>query len=92
MTREQAAEIVKRIRYYMEGGECWAETEFEAMDMAVDALENGDRRRGRWILEWEPYEVMTAHCSCCGAQGSIGDPYCRCCGVKMDVFRWGFKE
>lgn len=38
MTREEAKKCVKRIRSYMEGGECWTDAEFEAMDMAVAAL------------------------------------------------------
>lgn len=38
MTNKEAATIVERIRYYMESGECWAPTEFEAMDMAIEAL------------------------------------------------------
>lgn len=39
MTNEQAINCVKRIRYYMEGGECWTDAEFIAMDMAIKALE-----------------------------------------------------
>ena len=39
MTNKEAATIVKRIRYYMEGSECWTDAEFIAMDMAVKALE-----------------------------------------------------
>lgn len=38
MTNKEAAAIVERIRYYMEGGECWTPTEFKAMDMAIEAL------------------------------------------------------
>ena len=38
MTNEQAKEIVKRIKGYMGGGECWSESEFMAMDMAIEAL------------------------------------------------------
>ena len=40
MTNEQAKEIVKRIKGYMGDGECWSESEFMAMDMAIQALEN----------------------------------------------------
>ena len=39
MTKEEAANIVKHIRHYMEGGELWTDAEFIAMDMAVEALE-----------------------------------------------------
>lgn len=42
MTNKEAATIVERIRYYMEGGECWAPTEFEAMDMAIESLNRQD--------------------------------------------------
>ena len=38
MTNKEAATIVERIRYYMEGGECWTDAEFIAMDMAIEAL------------------------------------------------------
>ena len=38
MTNKEAAAIVERIRYYMEGGECWTDAEFIAMDMAIEAL------------------------------------------------------
>ena len=43
MTNKEAAAIVERIRYYMEGGECWTPTEFKAMDMAIEALMSRDR-------------------------------------------------
>ena len=42
MTNREAAAIVERIRYYMEGGECWSPTEFKAMDMAIEALGSCD--------------------------------------------------
>ena len=38
MTNEEAAKCVEYIRFYMEGGECWTDAEFEAMDMAIEAL------------------------------------------------------
>ena len=38
MTHEEAKEIVKRIKGYMGDGECWSESEFMAMDMAIKAL------------------------------------------------------
>lgn len=42
MTNKEAATIVERIRYYMEGGECWTPTEFEAMDRAIEILNRQD--------------------------------------------------
>lgn len=42
MTNKEAAAIVERIRYYMEGGECWTPTEFKAMDMAIGSLNRQD--------------------------------------------------
>lgn len=42
MTNKEAATIVERIRYYMEGGECCEPTEFEAMDMAIESLNRQD--------------------------------------------------
>ena len=38
MTNSEAAKCVEYIRFYMEGGECWTDAEFEAMDMAIEAL------------------------------------------------------
>ena len=39
ITYKEAADIVRRIRYYMEGGELWTDAEFWAMDKAISALE-----------------------------------------------------
>lgn len=38
MTNSEAAKCIEHIRFYMEGGECWTDAEFEAMDMAIEAL------------------------------------------------------
>ena len=38
MTNSEAAKCLEYIRFYMEGGECWTDAEFEAMDMAIEAL------------------------------------------------------
>ena len=38
MTNSEAAKCLEYIRFYMEGGECWTDAEFEAMDMAIKAL------------------------------------------------------
>lgn len=38
MTNSEAAKCLEHIRFYMEGGECWTDAEFEAMDMAIEAL------------------------------------------------------
>lgn len=38
MTNKDAKKCVEHIRYHMEGGECWTDAEFEAMDMAITAL------------------------------------------------------
>ena len=42
MTHEEAKEIVKRIKDYMDSGECWSESEFMAMDMAIKSLEQNE--------------------------------------------------
>lgn len=38
MTNSEAAKYIEHIRFYMVGGECWTDAEFEAMDMAIEAL------------------------------------------------------
>lgn len=52
MTNKEAATIVKRIRYYMEGSECWTDAEFIAMDMAVKALEQPEIVRCKDCKHW----------------------------------------
>lgn len=44
MTNEEAAKYIECIRSYMVGGECWMDAEFEAMDMAIEALRSVQRR------------------------------------------------
>lgn len=58
MTNKEAATIVKRIRYYMEGSECWTDAEFIAMDMAVKALEQPEIVRCKDCKYYIPYEWM----------------------------------
>lgn len=49
MTKKEAAEILKLIRGYMEGGELWSSCEFEAMDMAINELGGTvEEIRGTW--------------------------------------------
>ncbi len=54
MTNEEAKEIVKRIKGYMEGGECWSEAEFMAMDMAIKALSSWEEYSDKlWKTAYE---------------------------------------
>ena len=54
MTNAEAKEIVKRIKGYMGDGECWSESEFMAMDKAIEALSSWEKYSDRlWKKAYE---------------------------------------
>lgn len=94
MTSKEAINCVKRIRYYMEGGECWTDAEFEAIEMAVKALEQPEpcedaisRKTGKWIPHKSVFgglgeKVYT--CDQCGYNiGFHAENFCPRCGTDM---------
>lgn len=59
MTNSEAAKCLEYIRFYMEGGECWTDAEFEAMDMAIKAL------RSATDINVATKETEIIHCRDC---------------------------
>ena len=89
MTRGEAATIIKRIRYYMEGGEGWTDAEFTAMDMTIEALRS-EQRVGKWIPAFDgkftggAYWFKCSECQHIVAGGyQSGNFFCENCGAKM---------
>ena len=63
MTRDEALKKMQAVKSYMTSGNpIWSVTEIgEAFDMAIEALEQPERKTGEWIWKTEDkYE-----CSCC---------------------------
>ena len=76
MTREEAIKHLKDIRRDM-----WTEeSEVDAINMAIKALEQPEQKTGRWVY-WEESVAF--------ALGTVEIPYCRCseCNVTQDIYQ-----
>lgn len=96
MTRGEALKKMQAVKSYMTSGNpIWSVTEIgEAFDMAIEALEQPERKKGKWIQKSKPMEFCTAwwyECSECGdkpPRDRYGNPdylsnYCPNCGADM---------
>ena len=84
MTNSEAAKCLEYIRFYMEGGECWTDAEFEAMDMAIEAL------RSATDINVATKEPEIIHCRDCKhyyyADNRV--PQEQMCVCDLDGDRW----
>lgn len=90
MTRQQAITVLKMVEAYGLAD--------KAKRMAIDALEQPERKTGRWMVADIPDLTSTAQdiftftricrCSECGAMfGRESDNYCYNCGAIMNIER-----
>lgn len=81
MTKEEAIKILKSIRVY----ECYpksaSEETKEAIDMAIDALQDeAPKPTGEWI---DKGNWMGVECSRCNCHSRYVTPFCPQCGARM---------
>lgn len=87
MTREEAKEyIIKHCNLNWDTGTRWN----NAMECAVKALEQPERKHGKWVKEYWNGE-HTRKCSACNItqtvttyMGKVNFNYCPYCGAKME--------
>lgn len=92
MTRDEALKKMQAVKSYMTSGNpIWSVTEIgEAFDMAIEALEQPERKKGKWIEIPDEVFASTYKCSSCG-EAPLCDgysdyafsPYCPHCGADM---------
>ena len=88
MTRDEAFKTMQAVKSYMiSGNPIWSVTAIgEAFDMAIEALEQPERKKGKWdtALRDDPL-IKTSDCICsiCGGI-TFGTPdFCPNCGADM---------
>lgn len=93
MTRDEALKKMQAVKSYMTSGNpIWSVTEIgEAFDMAIEALEQPERKTGKWIIE--PYDaqndIFIHRCGTCMRVAMLGGhttkfKYCPICGSAME--------
>lgn len=89
MTRDEALKKMQAVKSYMTSGNpIWSVTEIgEAFDMAIEALEQPERKTGKWIWHWDKFDIDTAseaECSRCKKISAMPVGYfCKWCGADM---------
>ena len=91
MTRDEALKKMQAVKSYMTSGNpIWSVTEIgEAFDMAIEALEQPERKTGEWIEIPDGIFASTYKCSKCGASPVLDEydwafsHYCPNCGARM---------
>lgn len=90
MTREEAAKVCQSIKFILDNEDYSEEVE-EALDMAIEALEQ-EPKRGHWIIEIDTGEEML-RCSECDNRVikkwyrmAVGTDANKCpyCGARME--------
>lgn len=79
MTREEAVKVIDGRFEIMDY--CENEKLEEALDMAIKALEQSERKKGKWLRSGScifPYE-----CDQCGDTNERATPFCPNCGADM---------
>ena len=87
MTRKEAIEILKRNKPTSDPRRCGTEL-CEAVDMAIEALQEPERKKGQWIILNSNEDSAVCKCSVCGEdfvfyEGEYFPNYCGDCGSDM---------
>lgn len=95
MTRDEALKKMQAVKSYMTSGNpIWSVTEIgEAFDMAIEALEQPERKTGKWITD-KYGNVLCSECNWCAPKimaGNISNRhldyakpnFCWHCGARM---------
>lgn len=98
MTREEAINELIEMCKYINGNIEIRSKQYKALNMAIEALKQPERKRGKWKQQTEPlgaYEVECAVCSVCNECFDLAEDYSiedirelfayfPSCGAKMD--------
>ncbi len=90
MTREEAARQIYGLILSAddEEGPCIFSDQIEALEMAIEALEQPERKKGKWIEQPDFYGFFETIpvCSECGCTTKYREKYkcCPNCGAKME--------
>ena len=87
MDRKEAIEILKRNKPTSDPRRCGTEL-CEAVDMAIEALQEPERKKGQWIILSSNEDSAVCKCSVCGEDfifynGEFFPNYCGDCGSDM---------
>ena len=85
MDRKKAIEALEYIKYGNDYKEC---RESIAIDMAIEALQEPERKKGQWIILSSNEDSAVCKCSVCGEDfifynGEFFPNYCGDCGSDM---------
>lgn len=90
MTRAEAQILLAKLKQYMSGGGVVDRKANEALDMAIEALRQPERKTGHWIRHPEQkniYGGKCIECSECGEKYIVqyieDEKFCRNCGADM---------
>lgn len=91
LTRKEAIEILKRNKPTSDPRRCGTEL-CEAVDMAIEALQEPERKKGHWIILSSNEDSAVCKCSVCGEDfvfydGEFFPNYCGDCGSDMREVR-----
>ena len=93
MTREEAAKTLAAL-WGVDYRYCLGTIGVEAVDMAIEALQEPERKKGKWnITDAYPHNIYCSECHIRYAQthwpvwedGSLPRNYCPNCGAEMEV-------
>lgn len=84
MTRDEALKKMQAVKSYMTSGNpIWSVTEIgEAFDMAIEALEQPERKTGKWKPISDGY-LDIYECNQCGETEDYERNFCPNCGADM---------
>ena len=87
MDRKEAIEVLKKNKPTSDPRRCGIEL-CEAVDMAIEALKEPERKKGQWIILSSNEDSAVCKCSVCGEDfifynGEFFPNYCGDCGSDM---------
>lgn len=81
MTKSEAIEHLKNIAIYsVQDG--YTDEARQALDMAIKALEEPERKKGKWILD--TFQIRCSQCNKLFSDNLFTSKYCPNCGARMD--------
>lgn len=88
MDRKEAIEVLKKNKPTSDPRRCGIEL-CEAVDMAIKALQEPERKKGQWIILSSNEDSAVCKCSVCGEDfifynGEFFPNYCGDCGSDME--------
>lgn len=81
MTREEAIMAVKEVTGMSLP---WNDRHYEALQMAIKALEEPERKKGKWVGKGDSERFGIFICDNCGRLSMMGSDFCPNCGCRME--------